>query len=400
MMRRGDLAPRWHRYETLVAPGDWERSWREVLLWADVVWLTAPEAEGDLLRLSREVEAAGCALLGPSSEAVAVAGSKRATHAALLGRIAQAEVRAVDAEGEWSSATGWVLKPDLGAGGVGVRRIADDALGALRDRLTADSVLQPFVEGEPLSLSVLSHAGEARVVSVNRQRIEWDEAGFARYRGGIANALPERERFQPMADAVQAAIPGLKGYWGIDCVLPAEGEPVLIEVNPRPTTSRVRQSPCALWRGIDQLEAGLREATTDWPVAPSRVRHAATMTGELVDAFPDRRTGVEAIIGCATTVFAPAAWTWFGLDGRLLDTATALADPLQLASANWLATANCAAQQGDGLLIDIGSTTTDIVVLHDGRAQPLALTDGDRLAVHELVYRGIVRTPVMALAHH
>jgi predicted ATP-grasp superfamily ATP-dependent carboligase len=60
-----------------VAPGDWERSWREVLLWADVVWLTAPEAEGDLLRLSREVEAAGCALLGPSSEAVAVAGSSR-----------------------------------------------------------------------------------------------------------------------------------------------------------------------------------------------------------------------------------------------------------------------------------------------------------------------------------
>lgn len=239
VMRRGDLAPRWHRYETLVAPGDWERSWREVLLWADVVWLTAPEAEGDLLRLSREVEAAGCALLGPSSEAVAVAGSKRATHAALLGRIAQAEVRAVDAEGEWSSATGWVLKPDLGAGGMGVRRLADDALGALRDGLTADSVLQPFVEGEPLSLSVLSHAGEARVVSVNRQRIDWDEAGFARYRGGIANALPERERFQPMADAVQAAIPGLKGYWGIDCVLPAEGEPVLIEVNPRPTTSSV-----------------------------------------------------------------------------------------------------------------------------------------------------------------
>ncbi|NCA24035.1 MAG: hypothetical protein EBS91_05380, partial [Betaproteobacteria bacterium] len=57
VMRRGDLAPRWHRYETLVAPGDWERSWREVLLWADVVWLTAPEAEGDLLRLSGEVEA-------------------------------------------------------------------------------------------------------------------------------------------------------------------------------------------------------------------------------------------------------------------------------------------------------------------------------------------------------
>src|SRR5207302_1770736 len=53
---------------------------------------------------------------------------------------------------------------------------------------------------------------------------------------------------------------------------------------------------------------------------------------------------------------------------------------------------------GPGVLIDIGSTTSDLIPLSDGRARPLGLTDTDRLRTGELVYAGVRRTPVCALA--
>src|SRR5947208_2344005 len=73
---------------------------------------------------------------------------------------------------------------------------------------------------------------------------------------------------------------------------------------------------------------------------------------------------------------------------------------LRTAAANWLATAVWAgrfAPEGAALLIDAGSTTTDIVPLWNGRPMPLGLTDPDRLRTGELVYTGARRTPVCAL---
>ncbi len=161
---------------------------------------------------------------------------------------------------------------------------------------------------------------------------------------------------------------------------------------------QVRQVPCPLWRGVDTLARAFEGATRDWPVAPQAVRHAATMTGELVDAFASRAAGVAAIVDCAETVWPGTRWRWFGLDGRLADADTVRREPLRAASANWLASASCAARHTDGLFIDIGSTTTDIVALAGGAARPRALSDGERMSAGELVYRGIVRTPLMAVA--
>ena len=49
--------------------------------------------------------------------------------------------------------------------------------------------------------------------------------------------------------------------------------------------------------------------------------------------------------------------------------------------------------------MDMGSTTTDIVLLHDGSARPLGFSDAERLTTEELVYTGVIRTPVMAVTH-
>lgn len=223
-LRRASLPQRGSDIAVPVAPGRWRQVWRDALSNADAVWLLAPETAGELAQLSGEVEAAGVRLLGASSAAAAVAASKSACQAALSGCVRQ--------PADVSDASGWVIKPDDGVAASGVRRLPEGPRSVPPGHL-----VQPFVTGTPLSLCVLSDGRDARVLSVNRQQIEWDVSGVAQYRGGITNAIPDRGRFAPMARAVQAAIPGLWGCWGIDLVLPPDGEPVLIEVNPRLTTA-------------------------------------------------------------------------------------------------------------------------------------------------------------------
>ena len=223
LLRRSSLPARWPGITSTVAPGAWPSAWQCALHDSDAAWLLAPETGGELARLSSEVEVAGLRLLGASSAAVRVAASKSACNAALAGRVRQ--------PADIGEAAGWVLKPDDGVAASGVRRVTDVPQFA-----APGSMLQPFVPGMPISLCVLSDGHDVRVLSVNRQHIEWDAGGAAHYCGGVTNALPDRERFRPVVESVQACIPGLWGCWGIDLVLPPDDDPVLIEVNPRLTT--------------------------------------------------------------------------------------------------------------------------------------------------------------------
>jgi probable H4MPT-linked C1 transfer pathway protein len=87
-------------------------------------------------------------------------------------------------------------------------------------------------------------------------------------------------------------------------------------------------------------------------------------------------------------------------DGRFCGPAEAKAEPLAVASANWhaLATfAGCFAPVGPALLLDVGTTTTDVIPLRDGVPVPLGRTDAERLRSGELVYKGWRRTPLCAL---
>jgi (4-(4-[2-(gamma-L-glutamylamino)ethyl]phenoxymethyl)furan-2-yl)methanamine synthase len=87
----------------------------------------------------------------------------------------------------------------------------------------------------------------------------------------------------------------------------------------------------------------------------------------------------------------PAGW---------LSPAQGAARPAAIASANWLAMGDWAARQLEaGVVLDLGSTTLDALCFHGGRARPAAVGDAGRLASGELVYTGIARTPLMALAH-
>src|SRR5262249_41491473 len=88
------------------------------------------------------------------------------------------------------------------------------------------------------------------------------------------------------------------------------------------------------------------------------------------------------------------------MGGGFVDLQGARAKPLTVAAANWHALATFCGRhvpRGPALLVDAGSTTTDIVPLHDGRPAPRGWTDPDRLRCRELVYSGVRRTPLCAL---
>jgi (4-(4-[2-(gamma-L-glutamylamino)ethyl]phenoxymethyl)furan-2-yl)methanamine synthase len=153
--------------------------------------------------------------------------------------------------------------------------------------------------------------------------------------------------------------------------------------------------PFALWKQPEKLGAILRDLIAD---APPYDGIAVTMTGELCDCFASKSEGVCTILDAVATVadHRPIhVWTVNGFT----DMGTARAKPLAAASANWLALAAfvCRYVQGNGVLIDIGSTTTDIIPLASGRPTPKGLTDTERLCHRELVYTGVRRTPLCAV---
>lgn len=156
------------------------------------------------------------------------------------------------------------------------------------------------------------------------------------------------------------------------------------------------QLPCALWQGVDRLERALADALAKLQ-PPQRV--AATMTGELVDCFPDRQVGVARLLSTLTAAWPHADCAiWAGRRG-FVSIADAAAHAGEIASANWLASATLVARRvRHGLFVDLGSTTTDVVVLAGGEVRAVGITDRERLATDELLYIGLTRTPVMALA--
>lgn len=153
----------------------------------------------------------------------------------------------------------------------------------------------------------------------------------------------------------------------------------------------VRQIACPLWQGLDQLDAALTSAA---PIISDATIHAITMTAELTEIFASREDGVVALLEQLRQRISGELRIFTGLKG-FTDVQAARGDPLSVASANFLATARLVAErQLHALLIDFGSTTTDIVAC----GRPQGLSDAERLQTGELVYTGLTRTPVPSVA--
>ena len=158
------------------------------------------------------------------------------------------------------------------------------------------------------------------------------------------------------------------------------------------------QRPCPLWQGLDRLEqavdAILGAAGVSAPL------HAVTMTGELADLFTGRDEGVRRIAETLRGRLPDGTILLYaGPRGFVAPQDCGTEERALVASANWLASARYAARRlGHGLLVDIGSTTADLIPFRDGAARYQGYTDHERLRLGELVYAGVARTPLMAVA--
>ncbi|MBM4208905.1 MAG: H4MPT-linked C1 transfer pathway protein [Gammaproteobacteria bacterium] len=159
----------------------------------------------------------------------------------------------------------------------------------------------------------------------------------------------------------------------------------------------VYQYPCPLWQGLDKLHEAVHFILAQLP--PGEHRHALTMTGELTDLFFGRDDGVRQILAAMAENLGGEVTVYAGQSGLLKLADIASVHYPSIASANWLASAALAAQHVDcSLFVDIGSTTTDILAINYGKVIAAGYTDYERLISQELIYTGVVRTPVMAVA--
>lgn len=160
----------------------------------------------------------------------------------------------------------------------------------------------------------------------------------------------------------------------------------------------VAQQACPLWKGVDFLHSTLADLAGQFDLQDCQ--HAVTMTGELVDCFTSREQGVNAIVQAVCEQFnAEQVSVFAGSRGFLPAAQIQPADCMEIASANWLASLLMVEKRLPNVLfVDIGSTTSDILLVENHQLKVQGFTDYQRLVSGELVYTGIVRTAVMAIA--
>jgi probable H4MPT-linked C1 transfer pathway protein len=155
--------------------------------------------------------------------------------------------------------------------------------------------------------------------------------------------------------------------------------------------------PFALWRAPELLASELASLIAS---APPATRMAVTMTGELADCFPTKVAGVRLILAAVAQAAANRELLVYLTDGRLVPIDEAFERPWDAAASNWHAMATFANRfvpSWPALLIDMGSTTTDVIPLNEAGPCPAGRCDVERLISNELVYTGVQRTPINVL---
>ncbi len=155
--------------------------------------------------------------------------------------------------------------------------------------------------------------------------------------------------------------------------------------------------PFAMWQQKEELPAALRALAAEQS-NPDMV--ALTLTAELADCFQTKAEGVEFVIRAVEESFPDVPLRVWLTSGEFAEPDDARELPTLVSAANWHALATWAGRavpDGPALLIDMGSTTTDIIPLLDGFPVPAGLNDPDRLLSGELVYTGAARTPICAI---
>jgi predicted ATP-grasp superfamily ATP-dependent carboligase len=223
--------------QTLRAPRDEEREFRELARRADHTLIIAPEFGQRLLTRCRWVEEAGGRLLGPSSEAVALTADKLllARHLAAHGIRTPRSAPLTDSAPPFAFPI--VCKPRFGAGSQNISLSRDAPPSA--SRLDEEMIVQPFIPGLAASVAFLVGVRQQLALAPAAQHLSHDNR--FRYLGGRLPLRPHlAERAVNVARPAIQTVRGLRAYVGVDVVLGAAvdgSDDSVIEINPRLTTS-------------------------------------------------------------------------------------------------------------------------------------------------------------------
>ncbi len=220
-----------------VADDAWQ-SWQDCMQQADAVWLIAPETDGILLKLTQMAALEGAWILGCRPTEIEICSSKYQTFL----HLSQADVACVPSymPENWPrlSDTIYLAKPDDGAGceDTCLFESATELERWLNGKPERAYVIQPYLAGASASVSCMMQAGRAVLLSVNRQHVDLQDNALI-FKGVSVNALPELwQAAEKLVQQIAKAMPDLRGYVGIDVIV-QDGELLVLEINPRLTTS-------------------------------------------------------------------------------------------------------------------------------------------------------------------
>lgn len=153
----------------------------------------------------------------------------------------------------------------------------------------------------------------------------------------------------------------------------------------------------ALWKRPAELAEGLRELIGQSPAAE---HFAVTITGELADCYQTKAEGIHSILYALESLTDGRQVVVYLCNGEFCTPTEAREKTLLASASNWHVLGSFVAQlcgELPAVLIDIGSTTTDIIPLGPNGVEAVGMTDPERLATGELVYTGIERSPICAV---
>ncbi len=224
---------------------DERRCFRELAGSADATLVIAPEFDGILENRCRMISVYGGCNAGSSAEAIALCADKLR----LADHLKSNGIATIDTwpcEREWSQQTimhdvpfPLVVKPQFGAGSlhsflltnIGDLQQAQAELRACGMRL----IVQPWIAGRALSVAGVVSRNGIEMFPLCTQNIHGNRLEYA---GGTVPASVERaDSVIELARRAIASVPGLRGYVGVDLILPDDGPPVVVEINPRLTSS-------------------------------------------------------------------------------------------------------------------------------------------------------------------
>jgi len=226
-----------HRHVTNV----WQ-IWESIIEQVDAVWLIAPETDGLLEKLTRLALKHHKIIVGSDCESIRVTSDKLLTYQALM----QAGIDTIPTFMPDETAalkTGqWIAKPRDGAGCE--KTHCFESTHALNDWLSTDEnidafIVQSFQAGSHASISCLMNNGEVTLLSCNQQMINRED-GLLQAKGILINGMKAYwSAFEAVANQVAETIIGLSGYVGIDVIVTQTKQILVVEVNPRLTTSYI-----------------------------------------------------------------------------------------------------------------------------------------------------------------